>query len=392
MSDLGSQHEVRAVNRSAEAPVRVAIIGVHGYGAAHVLRAQELAAAGRIELVGLVDPVDGPIVREGKLLTGGLPPIEADIDDVLARTEVDVVVVSTPLHTHAALASRALRAGADVLLEKPPVTDMAAFDELREVQRETGRLVQVGFQSLGSLALAELRRMIDDGELGQVEAISAHGSWTRDRAYWTRAAWAGRRELNGVRISDGAISNPFAHAVMTSLRIAGIDTAAQLGSVEADLYCVNPIAVDDTATLRVRPAASGAAITCAFTLAGPAEDLPFITVRGSQATAQLQYTEDVLTVDGAARRFGRIDLMENLLDARAGRAALLSPLERAGAFVSIIEQVAQTPVRTIAAEHAERVGEGLGEHPVIIGIDAVLREACERGVLFRELEDVPWSN
>ena len=376
---------------------RVAVIGVHGYGAAHVLRALELQRAGRVELVGLVDPVNGPIVREGRRVAGELPTIVPTFDALLATTDVDIVVIATPLHTHADLTERALRAGADVLLEKPPVTDLVTFNRLIDARGETGRLIQVGFQSLGSLALAELMRAIDAGDLGEIEAIGAAGSWTRSHGYWTRSPWAGRRELGGVRVSDGAVSNPFAHALMTALRIAGWDSPHAIGAVETDLYRVNPIDVDDTSSLRVRPStgvrsAFDGTLTCAFTLAGPTEDDPFISVRGTEGTAVLHYTMDRLRLPGAgARDFGREDLMENLLDARAGRAALLSPLERAGGFVSVIETVAGRPVHAIRPSQAQWHGAGAERHPVLPGVQSAIDRAIEGQHLFRELAEAPWA-
>jgi predicted dehydrogenase len=378
-------------------PLRIAVVGVHGYGAAHVLTALRLQQQGRAELVALVDPLDGPIVREGRRIEAELPAIVPDLDDVLQRRDIDVAVVATPLHTHAGIAARALRSGADVLLEKPPVTDLATFESLRSVQRQTGGLIQVGFQSLGSLALVELKRLIEAGELGVVEAIGAAGTWTRDHAYWTRARWAGRRELDGVRVSDGAVSNPFAHAVMTALRIAGWNDASAIDAVEADLYRVNEIDVDDTSTLRVHPSITGrgsfgGVITCAFTLAGPREDVPFIRVRGSKGTAVLHYTEDLLAVNGGQpRRFDRVDLMENLIDARAGRAELFSPLDAAGAFVSIIEEVARTPVHPIAPSFAQWHGSDESRHPVVEGVVTAVERALKSESLFRELDEAPWA-
>jgi predicted dehydrogenase len=344
-----------------------------------------------------VDTVGGAIVREGRIVEAELPPIVPSMDELLAEADIDIVVVSTPLHTHAVVAAQALRAGADVLLEKPPVTDLSTFDELSAVQRETGGLVQVGFQSLGSLALVELKRLIIAEELGTIQAIGAAGSWTRDHRYWSRSPWAGRRELDGVRVSDGAVSNPFAHAVMTALHIAGWDDASAIAAVEADLYRVNAIDVDDTSTLRVHPSAVGArtfggVLSCAFTLAGPREDDPFISVRGSNGTAVLYYTKDLLTLPAlGTRHFDRADLMENLVDARIGRSELISPLEQAGAFVSIIEEVAAAPVHTIAASYAEWRGVGEASHPVLTDVVPAIERAVTTQSLFRELPEAPWA-
>ncbi|MFS2032363.1 Gfo/Idh/MocA family oxidoreductase, partial [Curtobacterium sp. CT11-45] len=74
---------------------------------------------------------------------------------------VDVVVVAAPIAAHLPLALAALESGADVLLEKPPVTTRADLATLLDAERRSGRVVQVGFQSLGSHALPALR----DGSL-----------------------------------------------------------------------------------------------------------------------------------------------------------------------------------------------------------------------------------
>lgn len=390
-----------AIASSPATPPRVAVVGVQGYGTAHILNALELEDRGLVELVALVDPARGPLVRDGVRVPDDRLPIRLDhIDDLLGSIPVDVVIVATPLHTHETLASAALRAGADVLLEKPPVTDLASFARLETATQKTGGLVQVGFQSLGSGALAELLRLIDSGALGELVSIGARGSWTRPRGYWTRARWAGRRVLDGARVADGAVANPFAHAVMTAVRIAGWDSPGAIGSVETDLRRVNPIEVDDTSAIRVRPSEQGAlafggALTCAFTLAGPVEADPAILVRGTAAEATLWYTTDRLTVsthEGRTeeRQYGRRDLLENLLDARRDGDALLSPLSATGGFVRVIEAVGDAPVTPIDARHVSWDGHGPSRRPVLVDAEAAVRRAVETQRLFGELDELPW--
>lgn len=381
------------------AAARIAVVGIHGYGGSHVLNALALQADGRASLVGLVDPVPGAVVREGvTLLPEDLPRIYPTLDALLESVDVDIVAVATPLHTHASIAEQVLWAGADVLLEKPPVTDLADLARLVGVQRSAGGRVQVGFQSLGSHALAALDALIADGALGQLTAIGAVGCWTRDRAYWTRSAWAGHRELGGVRVADGAVSNPFAHALMTALHIAGWHSSDAIGSVEADLRRVNPIETDDTSSLRIRPSSTGAAsfagtLTCAFTLAGPTEDDPYILVNGTKGTAQLYYTADRLLVNGtgADARFGRDDLLENLIEVRRRGAELISPLERTGGFVRVIDQLASEPVSPIGESHVAWEGEGARARPVLESASAAVTDAAARQLLFRELPGLAWA-
>ena len=120
---------------------RIAVIGIHGHGASHVRNAGEVG-----RLVAVVDPrppePDSPAAAPDVRWFG-------DMDSLLAADlDLDAVVLCTPLHTHATMTTALLRAGVDVLLEKPPTTTLSEFDDLLRVAEETGRLCQVGFQSL----------------------------------------------------------------------------------------------------------------------------------------------------------------------------------------------------------------------------------------------------
>ncbi|MBG6237710.1 putative dehydrogenase [Mycetocola sp. CAN_C7] len=381
------------MTQSTDAP-RVAIIGIHGYGASHVVHALGLQAESRLRLVGLVDPLVGPVVRDGLVIgLDQLPPIFPDTTTLLDAVDVDLVIVATPLHTHRALAELALRAGADVLLEKPPTTTLADLTALLELSRSSDARVQVGFQSLGSRALVALRRSIDDGALGEIHSIAASGSWVRDRRYWTRSTWAGKRTLNGRPVVDGVLTNPFAHAVMTSLSIAGWDAPDAIGSADLDLYRANDIEADDTSSFRLTPSATGAAtfdgiLSGAFTLAGPREDLPSIVVRGTGGSARLDYLNDGLILERngekTSQTYGREDLLENLLAHRIDGRPLLAPLEKTGAFVRFVEEVAGTPVHPIDPSHVRWQGDGLDAHPVLDGVENLVGKAAIDARLFRE--------
>src|SRR3954471_10815854 len=144
----------------------VALVGIHGYGRWHARNLARLARAGAIRFVAAADPRHGD--RGGVDLAVALYP---DLDALLSRHQVDVVVISTPIHTHVPLAEVALRAGADVLLEKPPAATLADFEHLLGVVGETGRACQVGFQTFGSAAVRALREMIAAGTLGEIRGI-----------------------------------------------------------------------------------------------------------------------------------------------------------------------------------------------------------------------------
>ena len=163
---------------------RVALIGANGHGLSH---RRALAAMSTVQLVAIADvaPVQDP--------PDGVPAYPSHTR-LLAEVAPDIVIVCTPPHTHLAIATDALRAGADVLLEKPPVLDAAEHRCLERVLAETGRSCQVGFQALASPALAQLLSTMDSASLSSIAAV---GAWKRDEAYFTRSAWVGRSTVGG---------------------------------------------------------------------------------------------------------------------------------------------------------------------------------------------------
>jgi predicted dehydrogenase len=361
---------------------RVALIGANGHGLWHRRRLAPMHATGVIDLVALCDtaPVapaqDAPIPQSTK--------VYADHAEMLIDAVPDVVVICTPPHTHLAIARDAVRAGCDLLLEKPPVPDLAEHRALTEAIAASGRACQVGFQALGSAALAELVAAVRGGRLGTVTGIGVAGSWQRPDAYYHRSPWAGRRWLDGRPVLDGALVNPFAHAVMQALAIAAAAGAGALREVAVERFRTRDIETDDTSCLRLR-LEGGVEVAVAATLCGE-EFIPGdILVRGSAGEAMLEYPTDRLRLPGEAELRdvpGRLGLLENLLEHRARGVPLLAPLERTELFTAVVERIVAVPARPIGAEYLRPAGAG--QH-AIAGVNAVIRRAATELSLFSEL-------
>ncbi|ADX74357.1 putative dehydrogenase [Pseudarthrobacter phenanthrenivorans Sphe3] len=372
------------------APPRVALVGVHGFGTHHLRNLERLQSAGAVELVAVADPQPPA--------PGSVPPSAAvypGLDELLAATQgLDVVIVATPIQTHAPLALTALATGADLYLEKPPVASLADFNRLCDAAAESGRGVQIGFQSLGSHALQAIEDLLAAGTIGTLQGISATGRWVRDRAYYKRSRWAGKRSIGGVDVVDGVATNPLAHAVATALRIAGARTIGDVASVETELYRANDIESDDTSVIRIRTA-SGLPITCALTICAAESVEPCVTLQGSAGTAVFHYTEDRLTVitkSGTSEvTYRRDDLTENLLAHRANGVPLISPLLDSGAFMLVLEAVRTAPLpAAIDAAHVRWEGDGEAAHAVVLGIEDALERAGRQHATFSEL-GLPWA-
>src|SRR3954470_13901797 len=235
-----------APSGSASWAARLVLVGVSGFGEVHAERIAPLERAGQGELFAAVDPA----VARTRTDVHGVH-LYADLSEALAVVgPVDVVVVAAPIGAHFALARTALLAGADVYLEKPPVTSLDELTMLLDLERQTGRVVQVGFKSLGSEAVPRLCG--DEVGIGPVLRAGAVGAWSRTVGYWNRSSWSGRRTLNGRAVVDGVVTNALAHAVATALAVVGCRTVDDVASVDVDLYRANKIDSDDTSVVQVR--------------------------------------------------------------------------------------------------------------------------------------------
>jgi predicted dehydrogenase len=92
------------------------------------------------------------------------------VEDVF-RSDVDGVVIATPVRTHYRLAKEALLHGKHVLVEKPLTANIAEAEELVALAEQQQRILMVGHTFEYSPAVNELRKMIQNGDLGKIFCI-----------------------------------------------------------------------------------------------------------------------------------------------------------------------------------------------------------------------------
>ena len=104
------------------------------------------------------------------LLKTRYPAIEtgSDVDALLARSDIDAVLVATPISTHYDLALRALQAGKHVLVEKPLADTTERCDRLIAAAGAAGKLLMVDHTFPYTGAVRKIRELIDTGALGEI--------------------------------------------------------------------------------------------------------------------------------------------------------------------------------------------------------------------------------
>jgi len=93
------------------------------------------------------------------------------LEPVLSDPEVKAVIIATPAMTHFELARQALRAGKHVFVEKPLATKASEVDELTECAAERNLVVMTGHTFIYNSAVRYVKKLIEEGELGEVRYI-----------------------------------------------------------------------------------------------------------------------------------------------------------------------------------------------------------------------------
>ncbi len=110
------------------------------------------------------------------------PEMVADFRRILDRKDIDLCVICAPDHWHAQMTIAACQAGKDVYVEKPLATSIGEGRRMRDVARETGRMVQMGTHWRSGEHYREAVEFVQSGKLGKVRQVRcwAYLDWIKE--------------------------------------------------------------------------------------------------------------------------------------------------------------------------------------------------------------------
>src|SRR5271170_4463475 len=175
-------HMLAAVQNDQSAPaaandhIQIALIGAGGQGMGDTKVAIQVPG---VKLVAVADCYQGRL-DHSKELWGADVFTTRDYGEVLARKDIDAVIVGTPDHWHKQVSVDAMMAGKDVCCEKPMIHLYSDGPVMIAASTETKRILQIGRQRVSSMVYAKAKELLASGAIGQLNMVTAH--WDRNSA------------------------------------------------------------------------------------------------------------------------------------------------------------------------------------------------------------------
>jgi predicted dehydrogenase len=156
--------------------IKLGLIGAGGQGMGDTREALKIPG---VELVAVADLYDGRLAR-AKEIWGNQLFTTRDYRELIARPDIDAVVIATPDHWHMRISNDAMNAGKDVYCEKPMVQQLEQGKHVIDTAKKTGRIFQVGSQRVSSIVYKKAKDLLASGAIGELNMIEAW--WDRSSA------------------------------------------------------------------------------------------------------------------------------------------------------------------------------------------------------------------
>ncbi|MGA2983395.1 MAG: Gfo/Idh/MocA family oxidoreductase [Terriglobia bacterium] len=177
---MAAPEAVPAKPIAANDHIQIALIGAGGQGQADTKLAAQVPG---VKVVAAADCYDGCLAH-AKELWGDDILATRDYHEILARKDIDAVIIGTPDHWHMQAAIDAMNAGKDVYCEKPMIHLYSDGPKIIDTWRKTNRIMQVGSQRVSSIIYKKAKELLAAGAIGELNMVtvwydrnSALGAW-----------------------------------------------------------------------------------------------------------------------------------------------------------------------------------------------------------------------
>jgi len=212
--------------------VRVGIIGTGWIAEAHI---KEYKRMDDVEIVAAADIIPGK--AEAFMKKNGVEGVHFYPNDraMIDNEKLDAVSICTYNCQHAPCAIYALQHGVHVMLEKPFTVTLDEAIEVMKAEKESGKILTIGFQPRMSKNMQMIRKIVESGELGQIYYLQAGGGRRRGipTPYGTTFI---EKETGGV----GAVGDIGAYSLDMLLGAVGYPKPLTVSGYKSDFFGTDP--------------------------------------------------------------------------------------------------------------------------------------------------------
>lgn len=210
---------------------------------------------------------------------------------MLDEQTFDAVLISTPHTLHYEHAMACVERGNSVFIEKPMVTNVADAVRLVDAVDERGEVLQVGYQRHFDPAYREVKRVLDDGQLGEINLVSGHLAHG-----WLESKDEGSWRLNPELAGGGQLYDSGSHLLdlllwLTDATPESVAATMDYGGTDVDVNTALAISLDR----------GGESVTASLSVGGNTTGLVIdTTIHGTDG--YLQYDNgDTIAVSASGR-------------------------------------------------------------------------------------------
>ncbi|SFS83577.1 Gfo/Idh/MocA family protein [Paenibacillus sp. BC26] len=210
-------------------PIRIGIIGSGGIAHAHVRQYKQLPG---VEIVAVADVIPG----KAKQFTESLSLTDTQAFDShrsMLELDLDGVSICTPNVSHHATTVDALRAGKQVLLEKPMSVTLAEAVDMVQTARETDRMLTIGFQPRYDPNMKLVQDIVQSGKLGNVYYVETGGG--------RRRGMPGGTFISKALAGAGAMADIGCYSLDMALNALGYPRPLTVSAFTSNHFGTNPL-------------------------------------------------------------------------------------------------------------------------------------------------------
>lgn len=316
------------------------------------------------------------------------------------RDKIDICFIPTGIALHAPMSIAAMRAGANVYVEKPVASTIQDITLMRGAEKETGKFIAVGYQAMYQPETRKIKEYILDGKIGRVHILKVYGLCPRNADYYKRNSWAGKLKNGNSWVLDSPFNNALAHQLNLLCFYAGktFSSSATICSVQAGLFRSKPIYSVDTAWIK---AVTDDAITLLFYFTHSCHDRqgPVTLICGQNGEIEYDSSKTIVRLkDGTVEEFSSVqgqEIRHNIMD------ALIDKIHKIQRFICNLD-IASTQtivcngahessaICQVPSEYIKSIDDNNGARlDVINGIEDVILNGFRENRL-PSINDAPW--